>query len=308
MTYIITDETTQIKIVASNGVEWNIDKDDCLVLKVPAKTKDNTTTKDKLYIGNDGQWPLQLFYDEVTVDGNTPSDIDDFEDMVNAILQNNGSGGSADLEDTITRVQAVALLDNGGADIELGKTYFINDIGATIPELQFIKLTPAYGKDSGDTIKVFSPNAEAYITALATYVPCTYDVGTNKINVMLETVFRVTQTGTSDPTLEVMKNDLTGVTFTAGYVDPGKYNIIPSISLSTLGIGPFNEVYVHMTGTQVIGEDVVNPFGLVSGFYDELNDTMRLGSQVVDFGTNALVPTDGIFNGIPIYLICILSN
>jgi hypothetical protein len=151
-------------------------------------------------------------------------------------------------------------------------------------------------------------DCQAWVTALSRYVPCTYDVGTNKINVLLEVVFRVTQTADNGPTLEVMKNDLTGVTFTAGYGDPGKYNIIPSISLSTLGTGPFNEVYVHMTGTQVIGEDVVNPFGLVSGFYDELNDTMRLGSQVVDFETNALVPTDGIFNGIPIYLICILSN
>lgn len=213
MTYIITDETTQIKIVASNGLEWNIDKDDCLVLKVPAKTKDNTTTKDKLYIGNDGQWPLQLFYDEVTVDGNTPSDIDDFEDMVNAILQNNGSGGSADLEDTITRVQAVALLDNGGADIELGKTYFINDIGATIPELQFIKLTPAYGKDSGDTIKVFSPNAEAYITALATYVPCTYDVGTNKISCKyIAWAGTISQSGGSDATINETITNLIGET------------------------------------------------------------------------------------------------
>jgi len=227
MTYIITDETTQIKIVASNGLEWNIDKDDCLVLKVPAKTKDNTTTKDKLYIGNDGQWPLQLFYDEVTVDGNTPSDIDDFEDMVNAILQNNGSGGSADLEDTITRVQAVALLDNGGADIELGKTYFINDIGATIPELQFIKLTPAYGKDSGDTIKVFSPNAEAYITALATYVPCTYDVATNTISgSYILYAANISQTGASAPVVDLELVNIMGETPTFGYSgNAGEYRL-----------------------------------------------------------------------------------
>lgn len=232
MTYIITDETTQIKIVASNGLEWNIDKDDCLVLKVPAKTKDNTTTKDKLYIGNDGQWPLQLFYDEVTVDGNTPSDIDDFEDMVNAILQNNGSGGSADLEDTITRVQAVALLDNGGADIELGKTYFINDIGATIPELQFIKLTPASGKDSGDTIKIFSPNAEAYITALATYVPCTYDVATNtaQFDYLLWAGHISQSSGAGSPlgtpTIDSENYNISGETPTLGYVSDGRYSIV----------------------------------------------------------------------------------
>lgn len=254
MTYIITDETTQIKIVASNGLEWNIDKDDCLVLKVPAKTKDNTTTKDKLYIGNDGQWPLQLFYDEVTVDGNTPSDIDDFEDMVNAILQNNGSGGSADLEDTITRVQAVALLDNGGADIELGKTYFINDIGATIPELQFIKLTPAYGKDSGDTIKVFSPNAEAYITALATYVPCTYDVGTNTARFdYLLWAGHISQAGTSAPTINSTNYNISGETPTLAYDATGTFGIL-------------------FTGNKLVSGDALKHFSFIydtelQGFY-----------------------------------------
>jgi len=250
MTYIITDETTQIKIVASNGLEWNIDKDDCLVLKVPAKTKDNTTTKDKLYIGNDGQWPLQLFYDEVTVDGNTPSDIDDFEDMVNAILQNNGSGGSADLEDTITRVQAVALLDNGGADIELGKTYFINDIGATIPELQFIKLTPAYGKDSGDTIKIFSPNAEAYITALATYVPCTYDVGTNtaRFDYLLWAGHISQSSGAGSP-------------YGTPTIDSENYNIsgeTPILSYTNIG-----EYAIEFTGNKLVSSEAVKHFSYV---------------------------------------------
>lgn len=150
-------------------------------------------------------------------------------------------------------------------------------------------------------------NCEAWVTALGLYLPCTYDVGTNKINVTIETVFMVTQTGSSDPTLEIVRNGLIGVTFTASRSDPGVYTINPSVSLSTDGTGIFNVVYVHMTGSQAQSA-LSDPLFIIGGYYDEAGDNLKIGSQFIDFSGSAMTPTDGVFNDTPLYLICVLSN
>lgn len=184
-----------------------------------------------------------------------------------------------------------------------GQIYKITNLGIT--GIDHILST---GVKNPSNAQLFDRDCKAWVTSLDRYVTCTYDVATNKINIMLETVFRVTQTGTSDPTVEVMRNDLVGVTFTGLYSDVGIYTINPSISLSTIGTGIFNQVFMHLTGSQVASFSISAPFVLVSGYYDELNDVARFGSQVINFAGGELTKTDGIINELPMYLICILSN
>lgn len=300
--WIITDNGELIKIEHYGREVFNNSKGITQTLELPAKTGMNTTTVDKLFIGVNNDYPCQIAYNDVTVDGDTPTDLENFSELVNVILNNVSVGSTAPL--TVDLADAGVMLAGVPAFPVDGQVYIINGLGITgVDNIRTVGIVDANTADA-----VFNKNCEAYLSALGVYVPCTYDVATNKINIMLETVFRVTQTTTDDPTFEVTKNDLVGVTFSASYGDPGKYAINPSVSLSTSGSGVFNEVYVHMTGTQVIGGDVSTAFGIIGGYYDEANDVMRFGSQVVDFGGNALTPTDGIINELPMYLICILSN
>ncbi len=76
--------------------------------------------------------------------------------------------------------QAQALLASSGSAITAGQGYII-DNGGVLQLPTGISLMRVRGINLPSGVKGFDPNAEAYITALATYVPCTYDVGTNDI-------------------------------------------------------------------------------------------------------------------------------
>lgn len=183
-----------------------------------------------------------------------------------------------------------------------GQTYLINNTGSTsLPTgVESVLVTVVNG---GTGSNFWSNKAQCVLTDFPISYDCEYFVSTNKIRVKIESVFRMTQTGTDDPVWDLVDNNLTGVTFGAVRNDAGIYAITPSITLTST----FNEIFIHLSGTQVMGS-VGAALSLVGGYYDEDNDVIRMDSQIVDFGGSALTLKDGIFNDTPIYLVCILSN
>ena len=183
-----------------------------------------------------------------------------------------------------------------------GQTYLINNTGGTsLPTgVESVLVTVVNG---GTGSNFWSNKAQCVLTDFPISYDCEYFVATNKIRVKIESNFRITQSGTSDPTWDEIDNNLTGVTFGAVRNDAGNYAITPSIALTST----FKEIFIHLSGTQVMGS-VGAALSLVGGYYDEDNDVIRMGSQIVDFGGSALILSDDIFNDTPIYLVCILSN
>jgi hypothetical protein len=108
--------------------------------------------------------------------------------------------------------QAQALLASSGAAITAGQGYIIDNGGvAQLPT--GISLMRVVGIDLPAGVKGFSANAEAYITALAAYVPCTYDVGTNKISCKyIAWAGTISQSGGSDATINETMTNLIGET------------------------------------------------------------------------------------------------
>jgi hypothetical protein len=126
--------------------------------------------------------------------------------------------------------QAQSLLASSGAAITAGQGYIIDNGGVTqLPT--GISLLRVRGINLPAGAKGFDPNAEAYITALAIYVPCTYDVGTNTAVVVIEQEFLIVDID-GNPTLTVLKNDTPSVTFTVEYVASGTpYRITASAAI-----------------------------------------------------------------------------
>jgi len=198
-------------------------------------------------------------------------------------------------------VDDIQLLDPD--TLPKGQTYLINNTGSTsLPTgVESVLVTVVNG---GTGSNFWSNKAQCVLTDFPISYDCEYFVATNKIRVKIESNFRITQSGTNDPTLDEIDNNLTGVTWAAVRSDTGVYAISPSVGLSFI----FNEIFIHLTGTQVTVVDMTQPFSLVGGYYDEHDDVIRLGSQVLDFFNGLQTLTDGIFNDTPIYLVCILSN
>jgi hypothetical protein len=121
--------------------------------------------------------------------------------------------------------QAQALLASSGAAITAGQGYIIDNGGvAQLPT--GISLMRVVGINLPSGVKGFDPNAEAYITALATYVPCTYDVGTNTARFdYLLWAGHISQAGTAAPTVDLVNYNISGETPTLGYVSDGRYSI-----------------------------------------------------------------------------------
>jgi hypothetical protein len=196
-TYVITDDTKSLCLAISGGETKNIDKDNAVVRVIPANTGLNTTAIDQLSIEHDGHFATRIPYNDVTVSGVSPSSVLDFRTKVLTILNNNSSGGGdmtaavydpagyaaqvtvVDIQRTLN--QAQALLASSGAAITAGQGYIIDNGGvAQLPT--GISLMRVVGINLPAGAKGFDSVAEAYITALATYLPCTYDVGTNTIS------------------------------------------------------------------------------------------------------------------------------
>jgi hypothetical protein len=298
-TWLVTDDDKSLAISQNGVVIKNIDKDSVVLRIIPALTGANTTTTDWLSIEHDGEYATQIPYNDVQVSGVAPSSVEDFRTKVLVILNNN-SGGSYD-PTPIESSWNEALARIGASLVVAGQAYKINGTDTPLPAgIDYILLW-------GITTTEYNSIVQAKLNNITNLVTADYDLVGNKISVVIDTIFRVTQTGTNDPVVDVTKHGINGLTFTAGYNDVGVYNISPSFPLSTLGAGLFNEVHIRQSGTVPTGGSVGSPFAFVAGFYDEQNDVCRIGSQTLDL-VAGLTPTDGIYNDTPIYLTCILSN
>lgn len=126
--------------------------------------------------------------------------------------------------------QAQALLASSGSAITAGQGYII-DNGGVLQLPTGISLMRVRGINLPAGVKGFSPNAEAYITALATWVRCTYDVGTNTAVVVIEQEFLIVDID-GNPTLTVLKNDTPSITFTVELISNNTpYRIISSVEI-----------------------------------------------------------------------------
>jgi hypothetical protein len=122
--------------------------------------------------------------------------------------------------------QAQALLASSGAAITAGQGYIIDNGGvAQLPT--GISLMRVVGINLPSGVKGFSPNAEAYLTTLSRYVPCTYDVATNTAQFdYLIWAGHISQTSTDAPTIDSENYNISGETPIFGYNSAGLYQII----------------------------------------------------------------------------------
>lgn len=246
-TYVITDDTSLLNI-SKNGVVKNIDKDLVTLRIIPANTGLNTTSVDWLSIEHDGEYGTQIPWNDVTVSGNSPSSVENFRTRVLTILNNNGSGGAGDMTAAVydpagyasqvtvvdiqrTLNQAQALLASSGAAITAGQGYIIDNRGVTqLPT--GISLMRVIGINLPAGVKGFDPNAEAYITALATYVPCTYDVASNAIDCYLYQEGFLTTDGLGGTSMTILNNiNMLGVNLVFAEVVDGQYSLTASAAL-----------------------------------------------------------------------------
>ena len=121
--------------------------------------------------------------------------------------------------------QAQALLASSGSAITAGQGYIIDNGGvAQLPT--GISLMRVVGIDLPAGAKGFSPNAEAYITALATWVRCSYDVATNDISgKLIVWSGDVSQAGVANPTIDRTHINLFASDPVITYSNTGLYNM-----------------------------------------------------------------------------------
>jgi len=171
-----------------------------------------------------------------------------------------------------------------------GQVYLIESLAITgVDHIRTVGIVDANTADF-----VFNNNCEAYLKGRGGYVPCTYDVATNKLSYSLYADLLVTQSGSIAPTVVVARNDFGG-TFSSDYNADGSYNLTPSVDLTTLG----NAIYL-------IGGITFDETGtrFTTAKWD--NGTIRLYS----FRNNiaSVDRIDEIFLDTPIRLIVTFSN
>ena len=268
--WIITDNGTLIQIEHEGLEVFNNPKSDTEIKIVRAKTGDNTSSVDKLYIGFDTSWPCQINWNDVTVDGVAPTDVDDFSDKVEVILNNVSTGGGlADVDDAsdvtkanITSGYRVWMQDPSTADnYDISAYDFINAVTLTSAQAITLLASPnsiivdskykitSLGITGVTEVIISGRNmiqgnspAEALVTALGVYVPCTYDVATNKIQIQLTNKMFVSVDGLGGITIDsVVNNEWNGITFSATNTSGGTYLFTPSQTLQTI----FTAVSMH---------------------------------------------------------------
>lgn len=171
--------------------------------------------------------------DKKGLDGTTLAPEDRVANNIIRISNEDGTAGNGlkmalttislrDIQQTLN--QAQALLASSGSAITAGQGYIIDNGGvAQLPT--GISLMRVFGINLPAGAKGFSPNAEAYVTALSRYVPCTYDVTTNILQFdYLLWAGHISQAGTSAPTVDVLNYNISGETPTFDYLSEGNYS------------------------------------------------------------------------------------
>lgn len=222
--WIITDNGTLIQIEHEGLEVFNNPKSDTEIKIVRAKTGDNTSSVDKLYIGFDTSWPCQINWNDVTVDGVAPTDVDDFSDKVEVVLNNVSSGSGLQSPITVDQTTAATMTAGVPSFPVDGQVYLINDLAIT--GIDHIRTVGMVAYDAAPGLYTFNSNCEAYVTALGIYVPCTYDVATNKIYVKVP-VYAINLTQTDSGTTNTVNKTFTnllGETPVITRVDDGVIN------------------------------------------------------------------------------------
>ena len=151
--------------------------------------------------------------------------------------------GSADIQTNVNAAQA--LLASSGSAITAGQGYII-DNGGVLQLPTGISLMRVIGINLPAGVKGLSANAQAYVTALSTWVDCSYDVANNVARFdYLLWAGHITQTGTTAPTINSTDYNISGETPTFGYTVEGEYTITFTNAklISNLAVKPYSFIY-----------------------------------------------------------------
>ncbi len=156
---------------------------------------------------------------------------------------------------TLTSAQAITLLGTP-SDVVLDSKYKITTLGITGVDHVIIS--------GRNMIQGFSA-AECLVTGIG-YIPCIYDVATNKINAQCSNKMFVSVDGAGDITIDsVVNNEWNGITFSATNTSGGLYTFTPSQTLQTI----FTAVSMHTEQVIPQGMDMI---GFASTFEDYAHD------------------------------------
>jgi len=215
-------------------------------------------------------------------------------DMTKAVYDPIGLNAQVLVTPTILTVDQAQVFDLSVSGV-VGMKYIIYSGATTLPTgIDHVTVTCTL---NDAVVPMFDVNAMAYLPAFGHEYPCTYDVATNKINVILSYEALITQTGTADPVITEIKNDFVSCTFTPAYSAIGTYTITPSYGLISL----FTAMWMDNGGT--VGQDGIPSMGIrffnvaynVSDFIDiaswkfsttdfALQDDILLNSKIVLYG------------------------
>ena len=188
---------------------------------------------------------------------------------------------------TLTSAQAITLLGTP-SDVVLDSMYKITTLGITGVTEVII---------SGRNMIQGNSAAQCLVTGIG-YIPCIYDVATNKINAQCSNKMFVSVDGAGGITIDsVVNNEWNGITFTAENTSGGIYLFTPSQTLKTI----FTAVSMHTEQVIPQGSEAVGfAFALDDYAHDEyfLNicDTTFSSSVVVAFPHNLITFIGYIYN------------
>lgn len=194
--------------------------------------------------------------------------------------------------------------------IVAGQAYKVNNDDLNLPAgVDYILI---WGLDAG----AYKTIAQAKLAstaggALGGVYECQYDVVGDKFSLILEVKALATQTGTNDPVITIVQNQVTGTTYTCGYSDVGKYvfTLINSeIPNAAFDLSIFTKVWVEPHGVIIAGGDLDNPYSFSAGYYESSTEDFRFGSQYLDLTTGMLTPQDGLLNDTPITIKLAIFN
>ena len=156
---------------------------------------------------------------------------------------------------TLTSAQAITLLGTP-SDVVLDSMYKITTLGITGVTEVII---------SGRNMIQGNSAAQCLVTGIG-YIPCIYDVATNKINAQCSNKMFVSVDGAGGITIDsVVYNEWNGITFTAANTNGGEYLFQPSQTLQTI----FTAVSMHCEQVIPQGAGMV---GFASTFEDYAHD------------------------------------
>tara|TARA_R110000868_G_scaffold14414_2_gene67075 strand:+ start:68031 stop:68804 length:774 start_codon:yes stop_codon:yes gene_type:complete len=122
----------------------------------------------------------------------------------------------------------------------------------------------ALSNDTADTPGVFDNNAEAFVTAVGQYVPCTYDVANNTLVAIIEQEFLIIDDGATTLFITPIKDCFAGVTYSIGLTGSNTpYEVTASSSCWT-------------TNTIIIGGSARNDTGDPTFAYGEIGGANQL--------------------------------